>query len=99
MSNEPIALDSIVCQSAQAVATEVSGEVVLLHLDRDRCHGLGVTGSDLWRRLRAPVAVADLLTQLEAEYHAEPGEIEADLLRALQEFAAEGLIHLCPPGN
>jgi hypothetical protein len=99
MNKAQIDRNSIVCHSGEAVATEVGGEVVLLHLERDRCHGLGITGSEIWRRLRVPISVGDLLAQLEAEYHAAPGQIEADVLRALQEFANEGLIHLCPPGN
>jgi hypothetical protein len=72
----------------------VNGEVVLMHLERDRCHGLGSTGSAIWRRLREPVRVADLMVQLEVEYAAAPGEIESDVLRTLREYAAEGLIQV-----
>jgi hypothetical protein len=65
-----------------------------MNLDRDRCYGLGSTGSDIWRRLRAPIQVATLWTQLEAEYDSAPGMIESDVLRMLKEFAAEGLIEV-----
>jgi hypothetical protein len=95
MRNPEIGRDSIVCWSGEAVATEVNGEVVLMHLERDRCHGLGSTGSEIWRRLREPVQVAELVAQLEAEYNAAPGEIESDVLRTLIQFAAEGLIQMC----
>jgi hypothetical protein len=40
MSETEIGRNSIVCWSSQAVATEVNGEVVLMNLVRDRCHGL-----------------------------------------------------------
>jgi hypothetical protein len=99
MSAPEIGRNSIVCWSSEAVATEVNGEVVLMNLERDRCHGLGSTGSAIWRRLRAPIQVAELLTQFEAEYEAAPGEIESDVLRTLGEFAAEGLIQVRAPSE
>jgi hypothetical protein len=94
MSGPEIDRNSIVCWSAAAVATEVNGEVVLMNLERDCCHGLGSTGSDLWRRLRKPIRVAQLMVQLKAEFEAAPGEIESDVLRTLTEFAAAGLIQV-----
>ena len=89
--------NSMVCWSAAPVATEVNGEVVLMNLERDRCYGLGSTGSDIWRRLRAPIQVSELSRQLRAEYESAPGKIEADVLRTLKEFAAEGLIEVLGP--
>jgi ribosomal protein S28E/S33 len=94
MSEPEISRNNIVCWSREAVATEVNGEVILMHLERDRCHGLGSTGSAIWRRLREPVRVADLMMQLEAEFEATPGKIESDVLRTLGEYAAEGLIQV-----
>jgi Coenzyme PQQ synthesis protein D (PqqD) len=96
MSAEEINQDSIVCWSSAPVATQVNDEVVLMNLERDRCYGLGNTGSDIWRRLSAPIKVSELSTQLEQEYDSTPGQIEADVLRTLKEFAAEGLIQVHP---
>jgi hypothetical protein len=89
---EEINSESIVCWSNAPVATEVNAEVVLMNLERDRCYGLGETGSDIWRLLRAPIRVSELSTRLRQGYESAPGEIESDVLRTLQEFAAEGLI-------
>jgi hypothetical protein len=86
--------ESMVCWSAAPVATEVNGEVVLMNLDRDRCYGLGETGSEIWRRLAEPVRVSALAKQLRATYDAAPGELEADVMRTLREFLAEGLIEV-----
>jgi hypothetical protein len=94
MNELEISPKSIVCWSAEAVATEVNDEIVLMNLERDRCYGLGSTGSDIWRRLREPIQVAELLTQLWDEYEAEPGQIEPDVLKTLSEFATEGLIQV-----
>jgi len=94
MSAREISQDSIVCWSNVPVATEVNDEIVLMNLERDRCYGLGSTGSDIWRRLRAPIQVSELATQLRETYESAPGEIESDVLRTLEEFAAEGLIQV-----
>ncbi len=94
MSEPEIGRNSIVCWSSEAVATEVNGEVILMNLERDRCHGLGSTGSAIWRRLREPIRVAELMMQLEAEFEAAPGKIESDVLRTLTEYADEGLIQV-----
>jgi hypothetical protein len=94
MNVHTIKPDSIVCWSPAPVATEVNDEVILMSLDTDRCYGLGATGSEIWRRLREPIRVTDLSSQLNEEYESEPGQIEQDLLKTLQQFADEGLIEV-----
>jgi 3-dehydroquinate dehydratase len=95
MPGQEIAESSIVRWKRDAVATEVKGEVVLMSLERDRCYGLGSTGSDIWRRLGEPVEVSELVSRLESEYESAPGQIQADVLRTLNELATEGLIEVC----
>ncbi|MGD0798138.1 MAG: PqqD family protein [Acidobacteriaceae bacterium] len=90
---------TIVCWSSAAVATEVNDEVVLMNLDRDRCYGLGSTGSEIWRRLASPIQVSVLSTQLEEQYDCAPGQIQVDVLRTLRELAAEGLIRVVADGE
>lgn len=95
MDNVEIGQKSFVRWSPRAVATEVNDEVILMNLERNRCYGLGSTGSDIWRRLQEFIQISDLLTQLRIVYDAPLGQIEADVLRTLREFAAEGLIEVC----
>jgi hypothetical protein len=66
-----------------------------MSLERDRCYGLGSTGSDIWRRLGEPIDVAELVSQLGLEYDSAPGQIRADVLRTLNQLAGEGLIEVC----
>jgi hypothetical protein len=94
MKQAEIGQDSVVHWSAEAVATEVNDEVVLMNLVRDRCYGLGDTGSDIWRKLREPIQVAELVAELQTAYDAPPGQIESDVLRTLRQFAEEGLIEV-----
>lgn len=94
MRTQEINPESIVCWSASPVATEVNDEVVLMSLDRDCCYGLGATGSDIWRRLRQPIRVADLSAKLAEEYESAPGQIESDVIDTLKRLADEGLIEV-----
>jgi len=94
-----ISCTSVVSWSAETVATEVNDEVVLMNMQRDRCYGLGSTGSDIWRRMREPIQVADLVSQLRDDYEAGQGEIESDVMRTLAQFADEGLIEVSEAGR
>lgn len=95
MEHTEITQETVVRWSPEAVATDVNEEVVLMNFERNRCYGLGDTGSDIWRKLGTPTRVSELLTQLRALYDAPSGQIESDVLRTLNEFAAEGLIEVC----
>jgi len=92
MKRPKIVHRSIVCWSSAVVATEVNDEVILMNLERDRCYGLSGTGSNIWRRLREPIQVSQLTTQLEYQYDSIPGQIEPDVLLTLRKLAGEGLI-------
>lgn len=94
MATEALHLDSVVCWSSTPVSTEVNGEIILMSLERDRCYGLGSTGSEIWRLLSGPIRVAELVLKLNEMYQAEPNQIEADVLRTLEQFATEGLIEV-----
>jgi hypothetical protein len=86
--------ESIVQWSSTPVSAEVGEEVVLMHLPRGRCYGLGPIGSDLWRKLKEPIQVGRLIHALSESYDAQPGVIEADVLETLEQYVAEGLIEV-----
>jgi hypothetical protein len=85
--------------SADAVATDVNDEVVLMNMGRNRCYGLGTTGSDIWRRLGAPIRVSDVIAQLTEEYEAPARKIETDVLTTLAELHSEGLVQIHAHGD
>jgi hypothetical protein len=91
--------DSIIARSSTPVSADVAGETVLMSLERSKCYGLGVTGSEIWKRLEKPVRISDLTAQLAAEYDAEPSIIEHDLLVLFSELADEGLVEVRGPAS
>ena len=44
----PVTLSSLVSHRPSPVAANVSGETVLMNLERNRCYGLGEIGSEIW---------------------------------------------------
>jgi hypothetical protein len=98
MEFEPmqVELTSLVCHAPNPVAADVAGETVLMSLERNRCYGLGEIGSEIWKKLRSPVCVGDLIAGLSREYEAAPDVIEQDVLDLLTQLADEGLITVCP---
>ena len=89
-----LGLSSIVCHRPDPVAADVSGETVLMSLERSRCYGLGSIGSEIWGRLGSPVRVADLIEEFRGRYEAAPGVIERDVLQWLGQLADEGLLEI-----
>jgi hypothetical protein len=89
--------DVMVVRSSTPVSADVAGETVLMSLERSKCYGLGVTGTEIWRRIEKPVRISDLTAQLAAEYDAEPSAIERDLLLLFSEMADEGLVEVRDP--
>jgi len=91
---EQIHAESVVSWSSNAVATDVNDEVVLMNMERNRCYGLGATGSQIWRLLSCPIRVGDLISKLRHEYEAPEGEIEADVVSTLADLHSEGLVQI-----
>jgi hypothetical protein len=65
-----------------------------MSIERSKCYGLGVTGSEIWKRIANPVRISDLTAELAAEYDAEPSAIEGDLLVLFAELVDEGLVEV-----
>lgn len=86
--------DSIIARSSAPVSADVAGETVLMSVERGKCYGLGLTGSEIWKRIAAPVRVSELTAQLATEYDADPSVIEQDLLALFLDLASEGLVEV-----
>lgn len=94
MDRTKIEGSSIVSWSSSAVATEVNDEIVLMSMERNRCYGLGATGTEIWRKLASPIRVTEVIADLKSQYEAEEGTLESDVLRTLNELQDEGLVQV-----
>jgi Coenzyme PQQ synthesis protein D (PqqD) len=94
MDSSQIGGNSVVSWSAECVATNVNDEIVLMNMQRNRCYGLGSTGSSLWRLLGTPARLRDVAAQLAEEYDAPQEIIEQDVLNTARELCSEGLLQI-----
>jgi len=77
------------------LAADMAGVVVMIDPEEGLYLELDAIGSDVWRRLEAPMLVADLVAALVRDYDATPAEIERDVLALLHDMAARGLVTPC----
>ena len=87
-------IDSAVVRHPDIVFTAVGDETVLMGTATGKYYGLDDIGTDIWNRLKAPIAVRELCAVLAAEYAGKTEEIERDVLTLLAQLAADGLIEV-----
>lgn len=82
-------------RSADVLAAEVDGEMVMMDVERGVYVGLDAIGTDIWKRLEAPAMAAELASILSEEYDADPATIERDVLALLSSLTEQGLVEVC----
>lgn len=86
-------VDDILQSSDDAVAREVGGEMVLMHLSTGTYFGLKGVGSMIWQLIEErPRAISELRDAVAAEYDAPAELIEQDILALAEDLVAHGLI-------
>ncbi|AGA92228.1 Coenzyme PQQ synthesis protein D (PqqD) [Thioflavicoccus mobilis 8321] len=83
---------SVIRQSEEQVAAEVDGEVVMMSVEQGNYYGLDEVGSRIWQLIETPTTLADLCEDLTKEFDVEPATCEEDVVRFLEELAAQGLV-------
>ena len=79
--------------SAEVVAREVGGEMVLLDLASGLYFGLDTVGGRIWELLSdSPRSLTELCDTIEAEFDAPRDRIEADLLALATKLREQELI-------
>lgn len=73
------------------LAADVDGEVVMMDVEKGVYYGLDAIGSDVWKRLEAPISAAELAAELAKDYDADVATIEADVLALFNRLVEQGL--------
>lgn len=92
--SDQLTLSSTVQWSSDQIAATVDREIVILSVERGSYYGLDEIGSEIWQQLVNPIRVGALCDALTANYDADRGTIERDVLVLLNSLAAEGLIQV-----
>lgn len=81
-------------RSADAIHSEVEGEIVALHVEQGQCFGMNDVASAVWRLLDTPRDIQELCDELTVTYDVDRAECEADLRPLLATLLEDGLIRV-----
>ncbi len=79
-------------RSGRALAEELNGELVLVHVDTGMYYTLNEVGSRVWALCDGSQTIAQVIARLCEEFDAPPAEIEADVLELAGRLATEKLL-------
>lgn len=89
-----VTLDSLVVACQQQVSVDVSGEVVILGMERQQYYGLADVGAFIWSHIQSPIQVRDLCGNILDTYDVNEDQCHADLLAFLNRLHKEGLVEI-----
>jgi hypothetical protein len=93
-----ISLNGVYAISEDVVAREIEGELIIVPLVadigdmEDELYTLNETGRDIWERLDGRRRLQEVVRELCAEYQAEPGRIEVDVLGLVTELVRRRML-------
>jgi len=82
----------IIVVSPDVLAQEVSGEMVLLDLEKEQYLGLNEVGTRIWQLLQEHQDLALIYDVLKDEYEVDEALLEADLNKLIDEMLAAGIV-------
>ena len=83
-----------VTRTADPVAVEVDGELVMMDIESGNYIGLSPVGTRIWELLEQPRSVGDLTATLEAEYDVPSEVCRAETSAFLEQLVQNGLVRL-----
>jgi hypothetical protein len=85
---------TVISRSPAVLTAEVSGEIVMMSIERGSYFGLDDIGSDIWKRIEQPCTFAALIDGLASAYDADRVTIAADVRLLLDRMAAQDVVRL-----
>ena len=77
---------------ATVLARQLTGETVILDLDRGTYFGLNAVGTRIWELLEQGQTLRRICDGLAEEYEVAPAHLEHDVLALVAELLARGLV-------
>lgn len=87
-----VALETIVVRNHGVLGADVGDETVLMNVGSDQYYALTATSRAIWERLKEPVRVGDLCTDLAAAYQTPLETVKTDTLEFLGYLEAQKMI-------
>jgi hypothetical protein len=94
VASQKIVDDTMISRSPSVLVAEVSGEIVMMSIEKGHYFGLDAIGSDIWKRIEPPCTFAALIDVLALAYDADRTTIAADVRVLLDRMAAQDVVRL-----
>ena len=94
--NLPFSAESRIARSADAIAAEVGGEVVLLQAATGYFHQLNAVGSYLWKQIEQPRTIGELCAQATADFDGDEETCRRDITVFVMLLHGQGLVRFDP---
>jgi len=88
---QTVGLDTVVVAADEVVSCDLSGEEAMLDLASGVYYGLNGVGSAVWRQIRQPARVSDVVAGVVSEYEVEPERCERDVVALIQRLVDAGV--------
>ncbi len=76
------------------LVAELSGETVILHVEKGMYYGLNKLGTRVWSLIQEPRTIDELVQTILSEYEVEPEQAERDLVALVNDLAVNGLVEI-----
>ena len=86
-------------RSANQIACDMGGEVVILDLSSGTYYGLDLLGARVWSLIEQPASLEAIRDAIVADYDVDAANCERDVLAFLQQMQAVGLIEVSDGGS
>jgi hypothetical protein len=85
-------LETTVVQAGDVVSEELGTEVVMLRLVSNAYYSTNDIGAEIWKRIKHPIRVSDLVNDLIQVYEVDGNQCAQDVLRFLNDAYSEGTV-------
>lgn len=92
MARKNVQVSTVVARSAEVIASQIDGEVVMMNVAMGSYTLLDDIGSEIWGLLERPCLVSDLCEMLIERYDVKKDLCQRDLLAFLNELVASNII-------
>jgi hypothetical protein len=76
------------------VSSEVSGEIIILHVKDGMYFGLNDVGAVVWQAIQTPRRVDEIVNTMVEQFEVDRDTCETDLLALLEQMAAAKLVSI-----
>lgn len=87
-----ISPDTVLTASPDTIMSDVDGEIMLISVSSGRYFALDTVGSEIWRRLQAPLRFADLSAGLQRHFKGDGSTIDRETLDFVSKLVERGLV-------